>query len=113
VIVDFAPTTSSGSAADWRLIEEFCTDIILCESVRRHVHAGLAGILLEGLAGNLEAVISWGLLSRETPLRAHRHGEPLGQRQLDRLQAIEDLCADFWKHHARGRRPQYRPPAER
>jgi hypothetical protein len=107
-VLDFAPTALPGSAADWRLIEEFCADL-LCENVQSHVRAGLAGILLEGLAENLEAVISWGLISREmsAPLRARREGEPLGQRQLERLQAIEDLCADFWRNHARGARPRY------
>jgi hypothetical protein len=103
------------SACDWRLIDQFCTDLYLCENVQGQVRAMLAGILLECLNDNAEAIAAWRTIEAEIkrPLREQAMGEAVYQPMLDRLRAVDALANDFWTHHAGGRTcPRYQPPSE-
>jgi hypothetical protein len=101
-----------GCPADWKLIDGFCRDLLLVESVEIQVRAALGGILVEALS-NVEAIVAWRTISAEikSPLRQQVIGEPVYQPMIDRLRAVDALATDFWTNHAQGRCPRYRPPA--
>lgn len=100
-----------GCSDDWRLIDRFCQDLMLVESVEIQIRAGLGGILVEALS-NVEAIVAWRTISAEikSPLRRQVIGEPVYQPMIDRLKAIDALATNFWTHHAlRLGCPRYRP----
>jgi hypothetical protein len=101
-----------GCPADWKLIEGFCYDLMLVESVEIQVRAALGGILVEALS-NVEAIVAWRTIEAEIkrPLRPSKPGEEVWQPMIDRLRSVDALATDFWTNHAQGRCPRYRPPA--
>jgi hypothetical protein len=110
-LAEFLPKpTPAASACDWRLIAKFADDLLFASDVEAQMWALLGGILLETLAGNLEAVVAWRTIEAEIrrPLREQAMGESIYEPMADRLRAVHELAKDFWTHHAGGRpRPHY------
>jgi hypothetical protein len=102
------------SASDWRLIARLADDLLLTPDVEAQMWALLGGILLETLAGNIEAVVAWRTIEIEIkqPLRERAMGEATYEPMADRLRAVHALATDFWTHHAGRECPRYRRSSE-
>jgi hypothetical protein len=104
-----------GCVHHWRAIDLLCRQLMLSEAAEAQVRCTLAGLILEALAGNAEAIAAWKAIEAtiKSPLRQQVSGEQMFEPLLARLREVHSLAAEFWTHHAGGRPcPKYTPTRE-
>jgi hypothetical protein len=113
---DFRPKPAvpdpPASASDWRLIDEFCEDLLLCESVQGQVRAILGATLLACLDSEVAPIAQtyWYAIKSTivSPLGVPKAGESWYQPALDKLRTVDLLAAEFWRNIGRDC-PRYDP----
>jgi hypothetical protein len=97
---------------EWKLIDELCDDLALCENVEGQVRAGLASLLLACLDADVGAIAQtyWYFVRCNilAPLDAFKAGEPWYAAAIDKLRGIDQLVTEFFRNVDRDY-PRYRP----